>query len=251
MSSNLDGFQNECDLINYLNGKQYKDLNENMKSFIKFMYPNINDIDIINAIPGKSGQKPDIEIIINQQSKMISVKKGSGNSVHQENVDLFMDFLTSLNVDINVKIELLKYHWSDGSTDGSGKIRVSSSEYKRANQRQIELINKELNEPNILRKIVNRILFQGKNNNYDRAEYIYHGNVNNGKWASDKEVFQYIENNEFDINSVHFGPLTYQIWNSCLNHNPRTENRRNVMQSKWGSLMIDLINIERDRNNNE
>ena len=146
---------------------------------------------------------------------------------------------------------MLKYHWSDGSTDGSGKIRVSSHDYKLAHQEQIDLINKGLNEPNILRRIVDRILFQGKSDEYDRAEYIYHGNIDNGKWASDKEVFKYIENNEFNINSVHFGPLTYQIWNSCLNHNPRTENRRNIMQSKWGSLMIDLINIERERNNNE
>ena len=58
-------------------------------------------------------------------------------------------------------------------------------------------------------------------------------------------------NNKFAINSIHFGPLTYQIWNRCLNFNPNTENRRNVMQVKWGSLERDLLIIEKERVENE
>ena len=53
------------------------------------------------------------------------------------------------------------------------------------------------------------------------------------------------------INLIHFGPLTYQIWNRCLNFNPKTENRRNVMQVKWGSLEKDLIAINKERDSDE
>jgi len=252
MSSNVAGFQNEDNLINYLNNKTYNQLNQNMKKFVKFIFPNIRKFDIIKAFPGKKGQKPDLEIIVNEISKKVSIKKGQGNSVHQEKVDLFIDFLISLNVNKDIIMELLKYHWSDGSTDGTGKVRISSNEYKRLNQNKIKIINKELNKPYILKKIVDRILFQGKSKEYDKAQYIYHGNIEEGKWASDIEIFNYIDKNSFEtLNSVHFGPLTYQIWNSCLNYNPRTENRRSVMQSKWGSLFYDLEKIEQARDINE
>lgn len=251
MGSNTAGFQNEYNLIEYLNNKTLNELNNNMRNFILFLYPNITIDDKIIARSGKKGQKPDLEIIVDNNIKRVSVKKGNGNSVHQENVNLFMDFLVSLNIDENVKIELLKYHWSDGTTDGSGKIRVSSANYKKSNKMQIEKINYELNKPQILNKIIERLLFQGKSSEYDRADYVYHGTIENGKWASAEEIIKYICNNDFNSNSVHFGPLSYQIWNSCLNWNPKMENRRNVMQSKWGSLLSDLIKIESERINNE
>ncbi len=41
----------------------------------------------------KSGQKPDMIITINNVIKRISIKKGTGNSVHQEKVDVFVEFL--------------------------------------------------------------------------------------------------------------------------------------------------------------
>lgn len=251
MSSNVDGFMNETNLILYLKDKNFNDLNNNMKRFMLFLFPNIQPEDNIEAKNGKSGQKPDIEIIVNNISKNVSVKKGTGNSVHQESVYLFMDFLRSINVNHDAITELLKFHWADETDDGNGSCRLSSREYKKNHPNEIAFINKELNNPIIAKKIINRLLFQGKDNSYDTATYIYHGNINQGKWASNDEVFDYIENNDFFMDTVHIGPLSYQSWNSCLNYNPNTENRRKVMQAKWGSLNIDLIKIERKRNSNE
>ena len=59
------------------------------------------------------GQKPDIIIEINNKRKNVSIKKGSGNSVHQEDIDLFIDFLTTLNISEKAKNELLKYLQED------------------------------------------------------------------------------------------------------------------------------------------
>ncbi|MFA7100863.1 MAG: hypothetical protein WC196_03765 [Bacilli bacterium] len=251
MSSNKSGFQNEDDIIFYLNMRQFRDLNENMKNFLHFIYHDIKDNDIVMARAGIPRQKPDLEITVNNVSKNISVKKGTGNSVHQEGVWSFMAFLKSIGVNQNVIDELLRYHWSDGSNDGNGSIRVSSSEYKASHKKQIKRINDELNKPKFLTAITNRILFQGNNAAFKMAEYIYHGNITQGHWASANEIVNYANLHSFSVNSVHFGPLTYQIWNSCLNHNPNTEARRSVMQSKWGTISRDLSTIECERRRHE
>ncbi len=251
MGSNTSGFQNETDLIGALNNKSYSELNNNLKKFILFLFPQVNNNDRINCYSGKVGQKPDIIIEINNSKKNISVKKGSGNSVHQEDINLFMDFLTTLDISEEAKIELLKYHWGDGTSDGSGKIRVSSAEYKSEHQKEIDLINSELNKKEPLTKLITRVLFKGKSDDFSEADAVYYGTIDKGLWATKEEIINYFLNNRFDLNSIHFGPLTYQIWNRCLNFNPNTENRRNVMQVKWGSLEKDLLIIEKERVENE
>ena len=95
---------------------------------------------------------------------------------------------------------------------------------------------------------MNRFIFQGKSLEYDIVDVIYYGDIEKGHWASKEEIFDYIINNKFYSDSIHFGPLNYQIWNRCLNFNPKTENRRAVMQIKWPSLLQDILNIERKRN---
>lgn len=251
MGSNTSGFQNETDLISSLSNNTFEQLNDNLKKFISFLFPQVNKNDKIKCYSGMAGQKPDIIIEINGKKKNVSIKKGSGNSVHQEDIKLFMDFLTTLDVSEEAKIELLKYHWADGTTDGTGKIRISGTEYKIKHQKDINLINSELNKKGPLTKLITRVLFKGKSENFAEADVVYYGTINKGHWATKEEIIKYILNNKFDINSIHFGPLTYQIWNRCLNFNPNTENRRNIMQVKWGSLEKDLLNIEKERVENE
>jgi hypothetical protein len=251
MGSNKSGFRNENSLIDELNGKKIIELNDNLKRFILFLFDSVSDEDTVNACSGKKGQKPDLIIKINDNIKKVSVKIGAGNSVHQESIDLFMDFLSSIGISENIKGEILKFHWGDGTIDGTGKNRISSAEYKIANTYAIQLINREVNEKKVLEKFVNRVLFQGKSLDFDIVDAIYYGNSQNGHWAKREEVVNYIVSNKFDSDSIHFGPLNYQIWNRCLNFNPKTENRRSVMQVKWASLLEDIINIEQRRNDNE
>ena len=77
MGDNTSGFENEDELIEYLNSKKIKDLNSNMKDFIFFIFGNIDEENIIQATSGKSGQKPDMIITINNVIKRISIKKGT------------------------------------------------------------------------------------------------------------------------------------------------------------------------------
>lgn len=247
MGSNKAGFINEDNLIYSLNNKKVRDLNENLKEFIYFLFENINDNDQIFAFEGKYGQKPDMIIKVRDITKNISIKIGSGNSVHQENISLFTNFLNSIGIPQELIFELLKFHWADNTINGTGKKRLSSADYKQEHFDKIILINKEINKSIFLDKFVNRFLFQGKSFEYDIVDVIYYGNSVSGHWATKDEIINYINSTKFNSDSVHFGPLNYQIWNRCLNFNPNTENRRQVMQIKWPTLLQDILNIERKR----
>lgn len=249
MGDNTSGFENEDELIEYLNNKKIKELNNNMREFIFFIFGNIDEESIIQAESGKSGQKPDMIITINNVIKRISIKKGTGNSVHQEKVEIFAEFLTSINIPSEIIDKLLKYHWGDGTNNGTGSERISSTEYKKKFQNDIDIINEEFNKEKNIKEFINRFIMQGKSEEYDVVDALYYGNVKEGHWASKDEIIEYVVNNIFSLDSIHFGPLTYQIWNRCLNFNPKTENRRKVMQVKWGSLLNDLLIIERNRKN--
>lgn len=247
MGSNKSGFKNENTLIESLNNKKVRDLNENLKKFIYFLFENIDDNDQVFACEGKKGQKPDMVVKVKDITKNISIKIGNGNSVHQENISLFTNFLNSIGISQELIFELLKFHWGDNTLDGTGKIRISGSDYKREHPDKIDLINKEINKGEFLSKFVNRFLFQGKSFEYDGVDAIYYGDSVSGHWATKDEIINYINLNDFNSNSVHFGPLNYQIWNRCLNFNPKMEDRRQVMQIKWPTLLKDLVNIERKR----
>lgn len=249
MEKYTSGFDNENKLIEYLDNKRVKDLNENLKEFIFFLFEDINEESIIRAKSGETGQKPDMIISINEDMKRISIKKGSGNSVHQEKIDVFVKFLLSINVPNEIINKLLKFHWGDGTSNGTGVKRISSSEYKKEFLKEIDIINEEFNKEKNIKKFINRFIMQGKSNEYDMIDAVYYGNTSEGHWASKDEIIGYITDNVFELDTVHFGPLTYQTWNRCLNFNPKTENRRKVMQIKWGSLLHDIIIIERNRKN--
>lgn len=249
MGNNTSGFENENELIKYLNNKNVKNLNNNIKNFIFFLFGNIDEESTIQATSGKSGQKPDMIIAIDDKIKRISIKKGTGNSVHQEKIDVFVEFLMSINIPNEIINKLLRFHWGDGTSDGTGAQRVSSSYYKQQFPEEIEIINEEFNKGKNIKEFIYRFILQGKSSDYDIVDALYYGNVKEGHWASREEIVDYAINNIFSLSTVHFGPLTYQIWNRCLNFNPKTENRRNVMQVKWGSLLNDLLNIERNRRN--
>ena len=249
MGNNSSGFENEGELIGYLNNRKVKDLNNNMKNFIFFIFGNIDKENIIQATSGESGQKPDMIITINNVIKRISIKKGTGNSVHQEKVEKFAEFLTSIKIPSEIIDKLLRYHWCDGTNNGTGSKRISITEYKKKFQNDIDIINEEFNKEKNIKEFINRFIMQGKSEEYDIVDALYYGNIKEGHWASKDEIIEYVVNNTFSLNSIHFGPLTYQIWNRCLNFNPKTENRRKVMQVKWCSLINDLVIIERDRKN--
>jgi hypothetical protein len=240
-----DGIINEKELREYINQYKYYDYNPNIKAFLSFAFGSKINPSLPFIAEKKAGQvKPDLCISHNGIKKYISVKKGGGNSVHQEKIDVFFPFVeetfgsTALN-------NLKKFHYGDGTLNDTGEIRYSAAECKKIYKIEISALNNIFNEWSNLNVFLNRFLFIG-NVGTLAVDIIYHGTIVSGLWATREEIIIYVKNNNFTVNAVHFGPLTYQVWGRNENRTAIHPDRRYVMQVKWGSLENDLKSIRRE-----
>ena len=97
MNSYVSGVQNEVDFTEYLNNKEYHELGSNASKFIKQIHPDIKTHTKISVEKiGGMGLKPDVTIDIEQDKTFVSLKKGSGNSVHQETTSKFLLFCSKI-----------------------------------------------------------------------------------------------------------------------------------------------------------
>lgn len=248
LGDNSDGFANEIEIIDYLNKTRlFDNLNNNFKVFLEFLFnENLTGKTIFSYKPEKQ-VKPDIAIIINNNTKYVSVKKGSGNSVHQEKLKEFEKFLDNCNISKKIIEYLKEFHYGDGSIDGTGKLRIKATQWQKENFEKIKMINSSFNTQNMLRKFFDRFLFVGNIPGAPIVDVIYHGNIEKGLWANKTEIINYLLNNPVSSTTVHFSNLTYQVWNRNLKFNPNTEDRRHIMQVKWTSITKDFINITKNR----
>lgn len=127
----MNGYLTEQFVVNYLNGRKIKNLNILYLEMIETLFTNITPEDIIIAWKNPFKQKTDLFIKINGETKRISIKSGIKNSVHVEPISEFIHFLIKNNIERKYIISYLKYHYADGTTNGSGIIRYSSEEYKK------------------------------------------------------------------------------------------------------------------------
>lgn len=173
-NDSFNGFKNEIEFIKSLNNKRFKNLNYNLQLFIEDIFENVNNTDKINCYKNKENQKCDIFIKINNVIKKISIKKGVKNSVHTEPISEFVNFLIENHIPRNIIINFLRYHYADGTTNGSGKNRISVLEYKETYQKEIDEINKFLNDDILLKKAIDRFILRGRNSN-DSIDVILYG----------------------------------------------------------------------------
>ncbi len=239
-----NGIKNEIEIVKYLNGKRFKELNDNMKCFISFLFKEIIDDDILYATKINGKYKADIIISINDTQKYISIKVGSENSIHIEKLEYFINFLKSLNINDDIINYLKLYHYGDGTVDGTGTTRLNAEETKTCYYNEISKFNKYISYNNILSKILHRFLFDGVNSDLISVDAIYYGNIKYGIWASKNEILKYLlENKSYYMKTIHFSKLTYQNWCRNINRNRKSESHRDYLQIKWFSLASDLQKI--------
>lgn len=121
----ITGKNNEYEFVKYLNGKRISELNPMFRDLIDKLFPNQPPNSTIKSWKNHYKEKSDIFIKINGKMKGISIKKGYKNSVHVERISDFIHFLIENNIDREIVIEYLKYHYADGSTNGKGNKRTN------------------------------------------------------------------------------------------------------------------------------
>lgn len=246
IGDNHEGFANEAEIRDALNAHLYDDINPNLRHFLDDMFKGHSlHGKWVHAHTFPQRMKPDFYVTVDgvPGGKYVSVKMGTGNSLHQESLETFIDFLRGEHVSESIISDLLEFHWSDGTINNTGEIRYNARTYAGMHPDLTQRINNTLNNERIIRAVVERCIFKGNYPNAAQADYIYHGSFRNGVWASRDEIFEYIKNYSADRNCVSFGPLTYQCWNKNLNRLSSAEHKRLQMQIKWGTLEDALIDI--------
>lgn len=243
MANNTHGNVNEHVLVNALNNKTILDLNKNLQDFIKSLDPSITNNTIISSKSLGGNRKSDLSITINSNTFNISLKMGSGNSVHQEKIEDFIEFLKEYYlISDSVANDLRFFIWGDGTLDGNGNLsdRMSATELKQQYPEKINNIQSELSHHK--EDLLNRFIFTGRCN--DSIDYIYHGTLENGLWASRDELWPYLLS-ESSNNSISVGILTFQAWNRSITGN--SDHKRGQIQLKCGQLgnILNMIKVSR------
>lgn len=217
------------------------------RKLIDELYGPMDEETIIKAWLNKLPQKTDFFIKINNKMKGISVKKGIKNSVHVEGITNFIHFLITNGVPRDIIISYLQYHYADGTNNGKGNNRLSIEEYKKTHQKEIDRINQIINDEKILKKAIERFVIKGNNSNYYIDAIIY-GEVDDFIWLLTDDINKVILSKKDEYStSVHFGPLTCQPKNRCLNYNPKFEKDRFCVQLKWYNLNDNIIEFMNEK----
>jgi hypothetical protein len=237
----MSGFKNENDIILALDSKNFTDLNVNLQKMVL----KINDNKTPNSITAKKyagKDKADLSVILDGKESKISVKKGTGNSVHQEPIEGFIIFLAKeIEKDQAVFDAMRHFIWGDETLDGKGnkKDRISASDYKKKYPQKVTLIQNYLDKYKAV--LIERFLISGSTSN-NKIDHLYYGTIEDGIICKTDDFLNYaIQNN--CKSAINIGILSFQAWNRNINGGDKSENKRGQIQLKWGTLQQDIKKI--------
>ncbi len=246
IGDNSAGFDNEREISSALNNHLYDSINANLRHFLDDMFKGYSlSGKWVHATTISQRMKPDFYVTVDgvPEGRYVSVKMGSGNSLHQESLESLVNYLESKNVPESVIEDLKRYHWSDGTTDNTGLERLPAKTFAKNNPALVSRLNEYFNQEQIRKLLIERFIFKGNYPNAPAADYLYHGTPHSGVWASRDEIVEYAKRYVVDRNCVSFGPLTYQAWNKNLERNQKAEHKRYQMQVKWGKMEEAIVDI--------
>ncbi len=247
MGDNAHGFHNEEHIVEGLNGKEYKDLNLNMKEFVNYIAVkeglNIElDTHIDANIETNNKKKQDLYIRMLGKEFGVSVKMGVGNSTHQEKCEDFIDYIVEeFGASEELCNDIRVMTWCDGTLDGSGQIseRMNKQEYLTMYVKGIERIRSFVKEHE--KDLIERVLFHGRHDS--KVDFIYHGTPISGKWIAADELVEFQIDNPQPLGTAlaKLGRMNLQVWNRSLSG--KSDKKRGQLQIKYPSMESDLEKI--------
>ena len=238
MANNKSGFDNEDLIKNALHNKRFTDLNENLKSLIKQCFVNYNEIISCEKQAGQN--KSDLKITIGSESYTYSIKKGTGNSVHQEPVDKFITFLkTNYSLSDELEKDIRFFIWGDNTFDGKGKLsdRLDAPTLKKLYPELIQRINGFFTP--IKKDLIKRFVIDGADCSSFSSDFIYYGDHLEGVCCESKKALNWLASNNCN-GAIPVGRLSFQAWNRNINGGIASEKKRGVIQLKWGNIKEDI-----------
>lgn len=240
------GFINENNFLETLNNKKLKDLNKNLQELIKSTFNEVKNDTVIKCKKYGGTNKSDIEIIIGEETHTFSIKKGSGNSVHQEPIEDFICYLKKeFNINDVIANDLRFFIWGDGTYDSTGNVneRLKASELVKKYPEKIKNIQTLFDEK--AKNLIKRFVVTGAKSTSE-AEFIYYGTIENGIWCKSSDVVNWlVENKPKSNKGIYVGRLTFQAWNRNIKRGEKSEKKRGHIQLKWATIKNDLEEIRK------
>ena len=136
---NNNGIANEVKFQKIFDKKMVKELKSQFQELLYSLFDNLKEDDYIECWQSKFKEKADIKMRINGNIKGISIKMGENNSVHQEHINSFSNYLLSIGVSNTVVNELRAYIF--GIING---VQINTESYKKEKQQEIIQIKNAL-----------------------------------------------------------------------------------------------------------
>lgn len=242
------GYQNEYDFVELFNDKYFDELSENAKKFLMELFGDIDNTILIKSWKNKSPQKADIFIKVNNNIKGISLKCGNSNSMHHESVQDFKRYLEKIGIPYNIIDKYMSYHYGYAKDDG-GKIDfsvlLSSEEYKKNFQNEINEFNKCVNKTRIIVDMIDRFIVKGRNSDYD-IDTLICGTVDDFVWIMKYDVYDLILSKKcLDFTSPHICCLTIGPKKRNLDGNSAHWKERYIVCIRWNFIKQDIIDFKK------
>lgn len=244
---NNHGRLKEDEMMINLNGKKVSEITPNLFHMMEELFGALEPNEVITCTQPEDYIKPDLLITYKGITKGISMKSSTSENVHTEYVSTFIDFLESIGVSKETRDTILLYHFGDGTKDGTGSNRMSLDEVRFRYRDLIKKANTELNEdPEIITKIVDRLVFDGVNPNAAKADALYHGDIYYGIVITRKQVHKHILRKVWDkYDNLHVGPLFLRAHARYVGVEVRNEKYHQHIDAKWARLIADMEYISK------
>lgn len=243
------GYQNEFDFVELFNNKYLYELDDNSQLFLKELFNDlIDNTEIIKSWKNKMVQKTDIFIKFKNYIKNISIKCGRDNSIHHEQIQEFKRYLGNIGIPYNIIDKYMSYHYGymkdkNGQTDYSRIL--SSDEYKKIYQTEIDIFNNQINKTRIIVDMIDRFIVKGRNSDYD-IDALICGKVDDYVWIMKYDIYDLIlSKRSMFFTSPHIACITLGPKKRNLDGTSKNVRDRYLLCARWNFIKEDIINFKK------
>ena len=227
-------------MINSINNRKYSELSKENQNFIKSMFNEINNDDVIFINKCYNSNKTLLEIIVNNKKAYVNALFKTCELLYEDSVFHFATFLKRLKCDSRFINEFYFSFWADGTLNNSGKKRMTFKEFLIAYPNIVKKINSKFNETQTLMQLIDMFLFHDKSLP-TRISYLIV--LKNNVWKvysrNEIKVMLSLKKNE-KTNGIYIGPFAFQNKKRNVEFIEKYEYKRNYVVIKWYNYMLDI-----------
>lgn len=156
-------------------------------------------------------------------------------------------YLEKLGIPYKVIDKFVSYHYGY-ARDEEGKIdfsnMLSSEEYKKLYQEEINVFNESINKTRIIVDMVDRFIVRGRNSDYD-IDALICGTINDYVWLTKYDIYDLILSKKcLNFTSPHIACMTIRPKKRNLDGNSKNAKDRYIVCIRWNFIKENIIEFK-------